>query len=272
VFSANGAGGVGSKGKGTTTANGAPMTVTLDLPCPPSHGWSPPPLVNASSPVLPDAPPMGSYGGGSGISVGYSTSHGAAPNNNNGGGNMQQIMNGRVSTTRNSYSSLKGSGMSPSPSPGVGIFHHQPAPGVGSPTFGHANASVNDVGAGGSYTGYRTQNSVGVRMYSPTLASPATASTHSAGTAAYSNNSRTTATPPISHHPGTSSNDGAATGNEIYGHGNGTGLYSSVAVLPASGPPVAPFRSLSKMGPVDTINFELGALSANNDQSFMVFY
>jgi hypothetical protein len=28
----------------------------------------------------------------------------------------------------------------------------------------------------------------------------------------------------------------------------------------------------SKLAIVDTINFELGALSANNEQSFMVFY
>jgi hypothetical protein len=54
----------------------------------------------------------------------------------------------------------------------------------------------------------------------------------------------------------------------------GTGLYASAAVMPASAPylMIPPNYHSSTTPVVDTINFDVGALSANNDQSFMVFY
>ncbi|KAF5361068.1 hypothetical protein D9756_004648 [Leucocoprinus leucothites] len=189
--------------------------------CPPSHQWSPPPVVNASSPVLPDATPVGLYGGGHGVAVGYS----AYPH-------------GRVPSAAASATSAYSSGMYQKN--GAGAY-----PGY-----------TNGAGAAG-----------GQGMYSPTMSSahtptPAYSNHDSASSPAF----RATATPPggINHHTPGSSNSNMA---------SGTGLYpSSLAVLPASGPPVVLPPASSKIGVVDTINFELGALSASNDQSFMVFY
>ncbi|KIM35920.1 hypothetical protein M413DRAFT_32150 [Hebeloma cylindrosporum] len=57
-------------------------------------------------------------------------------------------------------------------------------------------------------------------------------------------------------------------------HNVGEGIYSST-VLPLDGPPIPPPPTLSptsKMAVVDTINFELGALNSNADQSWMAFF
>ncbi|KXN83105.1 hypothetical protein AN958_01776 [Leucoagaricus sp. SymC.cos] len=213
--------------------------------CPPSHGWSPPPVVNASSPVLPDAPPLGLFGGGSGVGVGYPAY---------GNRTMQpNVVNGRIG---NGYSSLKGSGMSPSPSPGVGMYNK---PGmndgngavVGSPTFAHAN--TNGV-VTGQYPGYSNgAGAGGSGVYSPS-------NNHNGG---YPNKTQQSNSPP--------SRPIAIPVPTHHTSGPGTGIYASIAVLPAAGPPVV-LPSSSKIAGVDTINFELGALSASNDQSFMVFY
>jgi len=53
----------------------------------------------------------------------------------------------------------------------------------------------------------------------------------------------------------------------------GEGLYNSGAVLPGDGPPLSMTLPLSsKLAVVDTINFELGALSASSDQPWMSFF
>ncbi|KAF9453099.1 hypothetical protein P691DRAFT_801957 [Macrolepiota fuliginosa MF-IS2] len=189
--------------------------------CPPSHEWSPPPVVNASSPVLPDAPPVGFGGSGTGVAVGYPVYGSAGV----GGG---------------AYSSLKGSGMSPSPSSSV---------------YGGRVASPTGVNGAG-YSGYAGANGGGYAGHvNGGTRSPTYSGTPSA----------TSATPPLATNGApriSPSGSGADTG----------GLYGSMAVLPASAPPVSFPPTTSKLAMVDTINFELGALNASSDQSFMVFY
>lgn len=233
-------------GKQTTAVAGerkpsppnASTTVTIH-DCPPSHEWSPPPIVNATSPVLPEAPPIGYVGGGSGVGIGYPAYNGT---------------NGRVN---NSYSSLKGSGMSPSPSPGLPAVYHNTA------TNGAGNTS------NGTYTGY--PNGAG-GMYSPTNSNGPYPKTNSPPFAT----TPVTSTPPPLHAPSHSHHQHQHHPhyNNAHGinNGTGTGLYASVAVLPASGAPVTLPPASSKLAMMDTINFELGALSANSEQSFMVFY
>lgn len=225
---ASAAAGSGQNGANAqSTVNMPASTVATAPECPPSHGWSPPPIVNATSPVLPDAPPVGYIGSGSGVAVGYPNYKGVSRNGNHG-----------------TYSSLKGSGMTPSPGRGP------------SPTFG--NTHVN--GNGGTYPGYSNTNGT----YSPS-------SSHLA--APYSNNATSSTSSPVYANGRTSTPNltGLSIGTGSLS-GGGTGLYASVAVLPASAPPVTLPPASSKLGTVDTINFELGALSASSDQSFMVFY
>ncbi|KAJ3551627.1 hypothetical protein NP233_g13045 [Leucocoprinus birnbaumii] len=216
--------GASSAGK-LNNANAAQQMQGVDA-CPPSHEWSPPPVITASSPVLPDATPVGLYGGGHGVAIGYS---------NYGNGRVSATSNAATGGTAAGFSSLSGSGMYQKN--GVGYA-------------GYANGIA--AAAGGP-------NGVGV--YSPSAHTPTTGYPNS--DARSSPTFRTTATPP--------GNTGASSSS--YSSQYGTGLYtSSMAVLPASGPPVNLPPPSSKIGVVDTINFELGALSASSDQSFMVFY
>lgn len=191
--------------------------VAIAETCPPSHDWSPPPIVNASSAVLPDTTPLGLYGVGHGVTVGYPTYGGA---------------------DANAYSTLQGS------SPG----------GVGGMYIENGT---------GQYNGYLSGNTVaasaGIYGSNDNVHPMTTGYSNGPSSSAFR---ATTTSGGVSHcSPGNSGNP------------SGNGLYSSsVAVLPTSRPPVKLPPLTSKIGVVDTINFELGALSANNNQSFMAFY
>ena len=63
--------------------------------------------------------------------------------------------------------------------------------------------------------------------------------------------------------------DSSATSRPVFGEG----LYNNGTVLPGDGPPLSMTLPLSsKLAVVDTINFELGALSASSDQPWMAFF
>ena len=191
--------------------------VAITESCPPSHDWSPPPIVNASCAVLPDTTPLGLYGVGNSLTVGY-TSHGGAD--------------------ANVYSTLQGVGRTRTSSPGVGGMYLK-------------NGS-------GKYNGYMSGNTI------------------AATGGVYGNNVHPTAYPNGS---GSSTSRATSVGQCPPGNGKDSGgnseqgLYSPyAAVLPTSRPSVKLPPSTSKIGAVNTINFELGALSVNNNQSFMHFY
>lgn len=225
--------GAGVDGK---TTSAAATNTMLRAECPPSHEWSPPPVVNASSPVLPEAPPVGFARNGSVVAVGYPVY-----------GNV--------------YSSLKGSGMSPSPSPGLYAKNagaNVNGAGVGSPTLVNAQGGAVPNGTTGVYHGYPN----GGGMHGPPTGNNS-AGYAKPGSPTYPK----TTTPPTTITNGSSNRTVSPSGSRM-----GTGLYASVAVLPASAPPVSLPPTSSKLAIVDTINFELGALNASSDQSFMVFY
>jgi len=195
--------------------------VAVTESCPPSHDWSPPPIVNASCAVLPDTTPLGLYGVGNSVTVGY-TSHGGAD--------------------ASGYSASQGIGRTRTSSPGgVGGMHLK-------------NGS-------GQYNGYTSGN---------TVAAAGGVYGNNVHTTAYSNgtdSSTSRATSVGQCLPGNGRNGGDSKGNSEQG------LYSPhIAVLPTSRPSVKLPPWTSKIGAVDTINFELGALSVNNNQSFMHFY
>jgi len=190
--------------------------VVITESCPPSHDWSPPPTVNASCAVLPDTTPLGLYGVGNSVTVGY-TSHGDADAN----------------------STLQGVGKIRTSSPG----------GVGGMHIGNGS---------GKYNGYLSAHTI------------------AAAGGVYGNNVH-----PTVYSNGTSASASRATSVGQCSPGNGgdskgnsdQGLYSPyVAVLPTSRPSVKLPPSTSKIGVVDAINFELGALSVNHNQGFMHFY
>jgi len=195
--------------------------VAVTESCPPSHDWSPPPIVNASCAVLPDTTPLGLYGVGNSVTVGY-TSHGGAD--------------------ASGYSASQGIGRTRASSlGGVGGMHLK-------------NGS-------GQYNGYTSGN---------TVAAAGGVYGNNVHTTAYSNgtdSSTSRATSVGQCLPGNGRNGGDSKGNSEQG------LYSPhIAVLPTSRPSVKLPPWTSKIGAVDTINFELGALSVNNNQSFMHFY
>jgi len=195
--------------------------VAVTESCPPSHDWSPPPIVNASCAVLPDTTPLGLYGVGNSVTVGY-TSHGGAD--------------------ASGYSASQGIGRTRTSSPGgVGGMHLK-------------NGS-------GQYNGYTSGN---------TVAAAGGVYGNNVHTTAYSNgtdSSTSRATSVGQCLPGNGRNGGDSKGNSEQG------LYSPhIAVLPTSRPSVKLPPWTSKIGAVDTINFELGALSVNNNGSFMHFY
>jgi len=195
--------------------------VAVTESCPPSHDWSPPPIVNASCAVLPDTTPLGLYGVGNSVTVGY-TSHGGAD--------------------ASGYSASQGIGRTRTSSPGgVGGMHLK-------------NGS-------GQYNGYTSGN---------TVAAAGGVYGNNVHTTAYSNgtdSSTSRATSVGQCLPGNGRNGGDSKGNSEQG------LYSPhIAVLPTSRPSVKLPPWTSKIRAVDTINFELGALSVNNNGSFMHFY
>jgi len=195
--------------------------VAVTESCPPSHDWSPPPIINASCAVLPDTTPLGLYGVGNSVTVGYTS---------NGGADV------------NAYSTSQGVGRTQTSSPGgVGGMYLK----NGSGQY-NGYMSVNTIAAAGGVYGNNVH---------PTV--------HSNGTG--SSTSRATSVGQCP--PGNDRNGGDSKGNSEQG------MYSpSIAVLPTSRPSVKLPPSTSKIGAVDTINFELGALSVNNNQSFMHFY
>lgn len=242
----NGANGVGKQSAPAYNARSSPShaAATMVQPeCPPSHEWSPPPIVNGTSPVLPDAPPVGYMRTGPVVAVGYPTY------------NDNKRMKGA-----SSYSSLSGSGMSPSPSPPI---YGQS---MGSSTFGNGSPTYNGYTNGapqGMYSPSSTNSTVTyAKPSSPAYVTPGVPTPPKSQT-------------PLQNHYPQQPQRQRPLASPVHSSSNasaGPGFYTSVAVLPASGPPVLLPPPSSKLAIVDTINFELGALSANNEQSFMVFY
>ncbi|XP_006462394.1 hypothetical protein AGABI2DRAFT_223664 [Agaricus bisporus var. bisporus H97] len=243
----NGTNSIGKQGVAVppNSSRSSPSTTMMAQPdCPPSHEWSPPPIINGASPVLPEAPPVGYMGSGPAVGIGYPTYN----------------RNGRMNGT-SSYSSLSGSGMSPSPSPPVYGQQH-----MAGATFANGTPT---------YNGYNTNGASG-GMYSPSTASSATVSYTKPNSPTYATptalSPSTSQVPLQSHYSQQQQQQQQHLSSPVHSNNTGPGFYTSVAVLPASGPPVALPPPSSKLAMMDTINFELGALSANNEQSFMVFY